>query len=100
MFESLIDKAFKRAQDNGDLDNLPGAGKPLEKSKLNADPFAHAFAESGAMTPFGVLSHRIEKARVRLAEAKDTAQRRVIQTEISDLETRKAIEMETWKRYS
>ena len=100
MFESLIDKAFKRAQDNGDLDDLPGAGKPFKKSSLNADPFAHVFAESGAMTPFGVLQASIDKTRARLAETKNPEERRAIQTEIATLETRKAIEMETWKRYS
>ena len=100
MFESLVDKAFRRAQENGDLDDLAGAGKPIKQSSLNTNPFAHTFAESGAMTPFGALKDRIDKARKRLAEAHDPEQRRAIQTEISELETRKAIEMETWKRYS
>lgn len=100
MFGSLVENAFKRAQENGDLDDLPGAGKPIAKSSLNADPFAHAYAESGAMTPFGVLQGRIADARTRLAQATDPEQRRAIQTEISAVETRKAIEMETWKRYS
>lgn len=66
MFGSHIDKAFKRAQDNGDLGELPGAGKPLKQHNLTADPFAHALAESGAMTPFGVLIVRVESARARL----------------------------------
>ncbi|WP_274575293.1 DnaJ family domain-containing protein [Mameliella sp. AT18] len=100
MFESFIDQAFRRAQENGDLDDLPGTGKPIEPSSLTADPFAHTFAESGAMTPFGMLQVRIDEARKRLAEASDSEQRRAIQSEISALETRKAIEMEAWKRYS
>ncbi|GGF48257.1 protein of unknown function [Mameliella alba] len=100
MFESFIDQAFRRAQENGDLDDLPGTGKPIEPSSLTVDPFAHTFAESGAMTPFGMLQVRIDEARKRLAEASDSEQRRAIQSEISALETRKAIEMETWKRYS
>jgi hypothetical protein len=45
------------------------------------------------------MQSRITEARKRLNEATDPAQRRAIQTEISSLETRKAIEMETWKRY-
>lgn len=100
MFDTLLDAAFKRAQENGDFDNLPGAGKPIAKSSLNADPFAHSFEESGAMTPFGVLQRRIDTARADLAQTTDPAARRALQTEISALETRKAIEMETWKRYS
>lgn len=99
MFNLLVDAAFKRAQDNGDLENLPGAGKPIPPSSLNSDPFAHVYGESGAMAPFADMQNRITEAGKRLSEATDPAQRRAIQTEISSLETRKAIEMETWKRY-
>ena len=97
MFNTLIEAAFGRARENGDLDNLPGAGKPIPESALNSDPFAHVYRESGAMTPFGAAQHSIHAARERLADATD--ERRAIQTEISALETRKAIEMETWMRY-
>ncbi|PVH30497.1 DUF1992 domain-containing protein [Pararhodobacter oceanensis] len=100
MFESILDRAFKHAQSNGDLDDLPGAGKPIESSRLNTDPFAHTFAESGAMTPFGAMRAKIAEAQARLAAATDPDERRAIQTEISALQTRMAIEMETWKRYS
>lgn len=100
MFESFIDQAFRRAQENGDLDDLPGTGQPIKPSSLTADPFAHVFAESGAMTPFGMMQARIDDARKRLAQATDPEQRRALQSEIAALETRKAIEMETWKRYS
>ncbi|MEQ8294391.1 MAG: DUF1992 domain-containing protein [Roseovarius sp.] len=99
MFNALIENAFRRAQENGDLDDLPGAGKPIAESSLNADPFAHVYAESGAMTPFSELRRQIEEARARLAAASDPEEQRAIQTEISGLEMRKAIEMETWKRY-
>lgn len=99
MFNLLIDAAFKRAQDNGELENLPGAGKPIPPSSLNSDPFAHVYGESGVMTPFSDMQSRISEARKRLSEATDPEERRAIQTEISSLETRKAIEMETWKRY-
>ncbi|WP_458790699.1 hypothetical protein [Yoonia sp. MH D7] len=40
------------------------------------------------MTPFGVLIVRVENACARLVEAKDSARRRGIQTEISEVETR------------
>lgn len=99
MFNSLIENAFRQAQENGDLDNLPGAGKPIAKSSLNADPFAHVYAESGAMTPFSEMRRKIEATQARLAAATDPEERRAIQTEISELEMRKAVEMETWKRY-
>ena len=99
MFNALIENAFRRAQENGDLEDLPGAGKPIAESSLNADPFAHVYAESGAMTPFAELRRQIEAARARLAAARDPEARRAIQAEISGLEMRRAIEMETWTRY-
>ncbi|MGR3323499.1 MAG: DnaJ family domain-containing protein [Pseudooceanicola sp.] len=99
IFNSIIDEAFKQAQENGDLDNLPGAGKPIAPSSLNTDPFAHVYKEAEVMTPFAVMQGKIDAARTRLAAATDPEERRAIQTEISMLETRKAIEMETWKRY-
>jgi len=33
LFNSLVDRAFKRAQENGDLNDLSGAGKPLKKKQ-------------------------------------------------------------------
>lgn len=100
MFKELLDNAFNRAKENGDFDDLPGSGKPIEPSKLNTDPFAKAYGESEAMTPFGIMQRKTNEARERLAAETDPDKRKAIQTEISMLETRKAIEMETWRRYS
>lgn len=99
-FDNLLDIAFRQALENGDLDDLPGAGKPLDPADFNTDPFAHVYREGEVMTPFGALRHQIDSARNRLAAETDPEKRRAIQTEISALETRKAIEMETFRRYS
>ncbi|MCI2398994.1 hypothetical protein [Aliiroseovarius subalbicans] len=45
------------------------------------------------------MKSRIDEARNRLSKATDPEERRGIQAEISSLETRKAIEMETFTRY-
>lgn len=99
MSDKLVELAFKRALENGDLDDLPGAGKPIDPSSLTTDPFAHVYSESGAMTPVGSLQRQIEAARARLALETDAEKRRLIETEIAALETRKAVEMETFKRH-
>lgn len=99
-FDNLLDIAFRQALENGDLDDLPGAGKPLDPASLNTDPFAHVYREAEVMTPFGALQRQIDVARTRLTAEADSARRRAIQAEISALETRKAIEMETFRRYS
>lgn len=100
MMKEILDAAFKRAEENGDFDDLPGAGKPIKKSSLTTDPFAHVYSESGAMTPVQSMQGKIDAARKRLRETDDPAERRVIETELAMLETRKAIEMETFKRYT
>jgi hypothetical protein len=95
----LVELAFKRALESGDLDDLPGAGKPIDPASLTADPFAHVYAEGGVMSPVGALQKRIDAARDRLKLETDPEARRVIQREILALGTRKAVEMETFKRY-
>jgi len=100
ILDTLLDSAFQRAQENGDFDDLPGAGKPLAPSNLTRDPFAHVYGESEIMTPFGALQRQIDEGRKRLATVTDPAQRQAIQREIAALETRKAVEMETFKRYT
>ena len=97
--DKLVELAFKRAQENGELDDLPGTGKPIKPSSLTTDPFAHVYRESGTMTPNGSLQRQIKAARERLARETDAGRRRLIETELAQLETRTAVEMESFKRY-
>ena len=99
MFTSLLDAAFQRALDNGDLDDLPGAGKPIDPGTLGTHPFAHVYRESDVMTPIGVIQRDIDAARARLAAATDPDVRRAIQAELAALDTRRTIEMELFRRY-
>lgn len=52
------------------------------------------------MMPVGFLQSPITEAREQLAKSSDLELQHAIKTEISELETHKTIEMETWKRYS
>lgn len=99
MFENLLDAAYRAALDNGDFDDLPGTGKPLDPASFNTDPFAHVCREGEVMTPFGTFQRQIDAARARLAAETDPGRRRAIQAGISALITRKAVEMETFRRY-
>jgi DnaJ-like protein len=100
MFNNLLDEAFERAQENGDFEDLPGAGKPIARSALTTDPFAHVYSESDFMTPVGAIQRKIDDAQKRLAATTDPDQRKAIQAELSSLDTRKAVEMETFNRYT
>lgn len=98
MFDDLIDAMMKRARENGDFDNLPGQGKPLDPAKLKADPFAKVYGD-GVMTPLGEIQRDIDAARAKLSGVRDPDARRQLQETIAKLETKKAIEMETWKQF-
>ena len=100
MFPTLVDAAFKRAQDNGDLDDLPGAGRPIDPSALTADPFAHVYRESGAQTPLSAVREKIDNARQRLCGAPGPAERRAAQREIATLEAQLGVEMEALGRHA
>ncbi len=52
------------------------------------------------MTACGATQRNVDAARKRVAEVTDPEERRALQTEISLLETWKAVEMETFKRHS
>lgn len=96
----LVENAVERARKAGDLDDLPGAGRPIEPSSLTADPFAHVYAESGAMHPLSAMRRRIEEARAELREAVDPQARRALKTKIALLETQLAAEAEAFRRYT
>ena len=96
----LVEIAVERARRKGDLDNLRGAGRPIEKSSLTTDPFAHVYAESGVMHPVQELQEKIAQVRSKLAETSDPDARLALQKEIAQLETRRAVEAETFRKYT
>jgi hypothetical protein len=98
--DQLIGRAFAEAQARGELDNLPGMGRPIEPSTLSADVFAKTLAESGAVHPIASMGRRIKELRERLAQTTVPETRRAIQKEIADLQTRQAVEMEQLRRFS
>ncbi|MFA8387471.1 MAG: DnaJ family domain-containing protein [Pelagibaca sp.] len=95
----LVENTVERARRNGDLDDLPGAGRPIEKSSLTTDPLAHVYLESGAIHPVAALKARIVEARAELDKTTDPETRRALQTRIAQLETQSAVEAETFRRY-
>ena len=96
----LVQNAVKRACKAGDLEDLPGAGRPLKPSSLTTDPFAHVYAESGAILPPSTMRGRITEARAELRTTADPRARRALETKIALLETQLAIEGETFRCYT
>lgn len=80
MFDVLIDAAMKRARENGDFDNLPGEGKPINPSSLTADPFAKVFGD-GVMTPLGALQNQIDALHKELNNLTDSDACKAVQNQ-------------------
>jgi Domain of unknown function (DUF1992) len=65
-YESSIDRAIREAQERGEFDNLPGAGKPLKNSSQGyiEDWWIHELAQredlSGALPPAMRLRREVE----------------------------------------
>jgi DnaJ-like protein len=70
-FTSWIDRQINEAQDRGEFDNLPGAGKPLPRGALSADAWLRGYLDregvsSEAMLPVPL---RLRKEAERLPDA-------------------------------
>jgi hypothetical protein len=96
----LVENAVERSRRNGDLDDLRGAGRPIEKSSLTTDPFAHVYLESGAMHPVAALKARIAEARAELDKTTDPETRPALRARIAQLETQSAVEAEIFRRHA
>lgn len=96
----LIDQIVQNAEKRGDLDDLPGAGKPLaqlddpENAVLN-----HIMQEADAKSPVVVLRNQILAAQERLKSLIDEEERKAEMLRLSELHTKLAIEMEAFRKY-
>lgn len=87
--EALINARIKAAQEDGDFDNLPGAGKPLPRIE---DPegtvFNRMLRDAGAVPEFVALARELAHLRQELQETGDRTRRRDILREMSMMEVR------------
>lgn len=95
----MVERALAEANARGELDNLPGAGKPLDPSTLSANVFAKTLTESGAVHPIAATGRQVRELRERLSETSDRDARRAIEKAIADLRMRQAVEMEQLRRF-
>lgn len=86
--DRLVENAIESARRDGDLDDLRGAKRPIEKSNLTTDPFAHVYLESGAMNPVATLKAKIAEAQAKLDKATDPETRHALQTKIDRRKSR------------
>ncbi|WP_341366920.1 DUF1992 domain-containing protein [Yoonia sp. BS5-3] len=96
----LIDQIVQDAEKRGDLDNLPGAGKPLphlddpQNAVLN-----RMMQEADAKSPVVILRQQILASQARLKTLVDEDARKAEMTYLSELQTKLAIEMDAFRKY-
>ena len=98
--DKLIDEIVAGATAKGELDNLPGAGKPLPHLTNPKDALLNRMMTESRAKPLAVtLKEQIATSKTRLATLTDADQRKAEMKVLADLETRLAIEIETMRRY-
>ena len=97
---SLIDQQIAKAEAEGQFDNLPGAGKPLDTSRDPHDALMdRMMQEAEAQSPLGVLGAQITEVKARLAGMPEGTARRAVMKELADLQMKRAMEIEAMRRF-
>lgn len=85
----LINQKIRAAEEAGEFENLPGAGKPLPRLE---DPenalIKRLIEENGAVPEFVSLARELAKLREELRDTGDRTRRRDIMKEMSMMEAR------------
>ncbi|MGH9853648.1 MAG: DUF1992 domain-containing protein, partial [Blastocatellia bacterium] len=87
LFEKLAEEKIKEAIDNGEFDNLPGKGKPLDLESYFATPadlrLGYSVLKSAGCLPEEVaLMKEIESLKEKLAVCERDDERKRIEKEI------------------
>ncbi|WP_411890069.1 DnaJ family domain-containing protein [Yoonia sp. SDW83-1] len=97
---SLIDQKIAEAEKQGQFDNLPGAGKPLEHLGKPKDALLDRMAkEADVKSPMVVLKEQIAASKTRLKGLTNQAARKAEMKTLADLQMRLALEIEAVKRF-
>lgn len=97
--EDLIDARIRAAQADGELDNLPGQGKPLA---TDDDPenvlINRLMKENGGVPEFVSLSRELARLRVELSDTGDRTRRSEILKEMSMMDARIELARKAYSR--
>ena len=104
-FTQLIERQIRKAQLRGQLQTLPGEGKPLPDRTGDAlvDPGDAAgfriMAQAGVLPEEIVLQKRIDALKSRMQAIQGGEARKAAMAELAQLEMRKAIAQEARRRF-
>ena len=101
-FNTLSEWQIRKAQADGQLDNLKGAGKPLpaqEGAGSSASIGFRIMADAGVLPKEIELKKAIDAQRLVLQETTNPADRKRELAVLADLELRHAIEQESRRKF-
>ena len=104
-WDRLIERRILKARAEGQLENLPGEGKPLAERPGDAlvDPGLAAgyriMSENGVLPEEFRLKKQVSEAKERLAGLTDPADRKPAMAALADLEMRLAIAQEARRKF-
>lgn len=101
-FSFLSEYQIKKAQREGQLDDLKGAGKPLPRAgdgEFSDSVGMRIMAEAGALPKEIELKLEEEAQLAVLKAAKDPAQRKEEMKKLADIQLRRAIQEEARRKF-
>ncbi|WP_028028245.1 DUF1992 domain-containing protein [Gemmobacter nectariphilus] len=101
-FSQLAERQIRKAQAEGQLENLKGAGKPLDLSEAAGSTEAIGFrimAEAGAVPREVDLRRQVQAQQAILQQTTDPEARKREMARLADLQLRLEIEAEARRRF-
>jgi hypothetical protein len=103
IFEKIANEKIEEAMRNGEFDNLPGRGKPLDLEEDASIPaelrMAHRIMKNAGVSPIEVsLRKELNNLKEELAKTKDERKRAVLEREIRMMCLRISLQTESAKK--
>lgn len=101
-FDKMAEQQIRKAQAEGQFNNLPGAGKPLNADKGGSTSLSSGYkimAEAGVLPKEFELRKLIDAQRKSLKGITDPDHIKAINKGLADLELRLAIEQDARRRF-
>ena len=100
-FDKLAELRMRQAAKNGELDGLPGEGKPLHhKSAATVEAFGYgSMASSGVLPEEIELKKAIEQQKTVIAGLSEGAARKDAMKKLAELQMRLSMQEEARRKY-
>jgi len=100
-WDKLAERQIRKAEAEGQFEDLKGAGKPLKpESGDSADAAGFRIMHEAGVVPREIeLRKRVEALTAKLRETTDEAARKVLTKELADVQLRLDIAQEARRKY-